>query len=84
MKVRELIQALGELDPNLEVLMPSTVADHGGIESVTLDLASRSHGDLQLCYDDDDGAIQVVRLVGVGEWHDTPTNPYADDPEESR
>ena len=64
MNVRQLIEALSALDPELPVIMPSRGhADFSFIDQVILDVATQSEQwGLGVCDYDDDGCFTVVRL----------------------
>lgn len=76
MKVRELIDALAALDPELTVVMQDSRLEFTSPDRVVLDVvAPYADGDLQLCDYDDDDAFTVVRLLGPGEVDDRDERP---------
>lgn len=64
MNVRQLIEALSALDPDLPVIMPSRVTgEFNFIDRVILDVAMHSHhGGLEVCDYDTDDCFTAVRL----------------------
>lgn len=64
MNVRQLIEALSLLDPDLPVIMPSRVTgEFNFIDRIILDVAVPAHrGGLEVCDYDDDGCFTVARL----------------------
>lgn len=67
MTVRDLIAALGRLDPTLPVIMVDETVDFCEVEAALEDLACPSRHDggcFELCDERDKGAVRVVRLFG--------------------
>lgn len=63
MNVRQLIEALSALDPDLPVMMPSRLAEFCFVDRVILDVAVTSdQWGLQACDYDDDDCFTVARL----------------------
>ncbi|WP_296596461.1 hypothetical protein [Phenylobacterium sp.] len=63
MKVRELIERLSRLDPDLTVVMP--LEDSGvycPIQRVGVDTAVVIDGEMSVSYPHEEGAFEVVRL----------------------
>lgn len=75
MNVRQLIEALSALDPDLPVIIPGPL-DFVTVEQVFLDVvAPERDGALQLCDYDDDGCMTIARLFGTGEFDDRDERP---------
>ena len=75
MNVRQLIEALSAIDPELPVIIPGNV-DFVTLEHVFLDVVSPvQDGGLQLCDYDDEGCMTVARLFGAGEYDDRDERP---------
>lgn len=75
MNVRDLIEALRALDPELPVIIPGAV-DFVTLDHVFLDVvAPVQDGALQLCDYGDDGCMTVARLFGDGEYDDRDERP---------
>lgn len=77
MNVRQLIEALNALDPDLPVMMPSRVQqDFCTVDQVILDVAIQSqHGGLEFADYDDDGCFTVARLFEDGDYDDRAERP---------
>lgn len=77
MTVAELIIALRALPQELQVVMASHVSpDFVAPVAPVLDVVARGRdAGWQLCDYDDDGAITVVRILGVGEFDDRDQRP---------
>lgn len=77
MNVRQLIEALNALDPDLPVMMPSRV-QHAfcAVDQVILDVAIHSKlGGLEFADYDDDGCFTVARLFEDGDHDDRAERP---------
>lgn len=77
MNVRQLIEALNALDPDLPVMMPSRV-QHAfcTVEQIILDVATLSKlGGLEFANYDDDGCFTVARLFEDGDHDDRDERP---------
>ncbi len=77
MTVAELIEALGMVDPSLEIVMPSrTRAGFAQPARVFLDTIARSpDGSWQLCDYTDDGCTMVARLFESSDFDDRRQRP---------
>lgn len=77
MNVRQLIEALAALDPELPVMMPSRVqSDFCLVDQVILDVAAPcQRGGLEFCDYDDEGCFTVARLFEDGDYNDRDERP---------
>lgn len=77
MTVADLIAALQALPQDHHVVMPSyTSLDFVALTGPILDVVMPSQaGSWQLCDCEDNGAVTVVRLLGVGESDDRAERP---------
>ncbi len=76
MKVRDLIDALAALDPELEVIIPSRLHDAFSlIEKVALDVGRPTREAFEVCDYDDQSMTPIVRLFEIGEHDDRAERP---------
>jgi hypothetical protein len=77
MNVRQLIEALSALDPDLSVMMPSRVhPDFGQLGQVFADVMSPAgDGGMELCDYEDEGCTPVARLLEPGDIDDRDERP---------
>lgn len=77
MIVRELIEALAALDPELPVMMPSRVgSEFAHVDEVFLDvMVTSQYGGLELCDYEDEGCVTVARLFETGDYDDRKERP---------
>jgi hypothetical protein len=77
MNVRQLIEALSALDPDLPVMVPSRLhPEFGHVARVFADVMSPAKGGgMELCDNEDEGCTSVARLLEPGDIDDRDERP---------